>query len=269
MNTTPAPSRALPLPQRTPAALALLALLSLMAAGSALGQAPAPGSAGVAAVAGQAALPAMPAPVLAQALALAREGAAVLAPPGARIETEPGMLDPRLRLAPCVRVQAEPSAGAPAWGRTRVTLRCAAGERPWQVQLPVTVRVFAPAWVARATLPAGLALAPEHLELSMVDWAAAPGTPFTQADAAVLMGRVLQRALPAGQAPRPADLQQRRWFAAGELVRVVVRGPGFAAAAQGQALTDGIEGRLARVRTEGGRVLTGMPVAEQQLQVAM
>jgi flagella basal body P-ring formation protein FlgA len=247
----------LPSPARQPTMSALARLLPALvlgAAGSALGQT---------------AAPVVPAPVIAQAQALAREGASVLAPPGARIETEAGVLDPRLRLAPCTRVEVEPTPGAPAWGRTRVTLRCAVGERPWQVQLPVTVRVLSPAWVAKATLPAGLLLAPEHLELTLVDWAAAPGTPFALADAAALQGRVLQRALSAGQAPRAADLQQRRWFAAGELVRVVVRGPGFAAVAQGQALTDGIEGRLARVRTEGGRVLTGMPVAEQQLQVAM
>ena len=44
--------------------------------------------------------PVIHARALAQALALANQAAQALAPTGARIETEPGHLDPRLKLAP-------------------------------------------------------------------------------------------------------------------------------------------------------------------------
>ena len=58
-------------------------------------------------------------------------------------------------------------------------------------------------------------------------------------------------------------------LAIGETVQVVASGPGFRAASVGQALTQGVEGQAVRVRTEGGRVLTGMPVAERRVEVSM
>jgi flagella basal body P-ring formation protein FlgA len=218
---------------------------------------------------GQPATAAVPATALAQALRIASEAAQAAAPAGARVEVEPGTPDARLRLAPCQRVTAMTTPGAPAWGRTRVGLKCTEGPQAWHIQWPMTVRVLAPAWVTTTALPAGTALDSAHLSLATVDWAAAAGTPFTEAEAAALRGRTLLRALPAGQAPRSADLQQRRWFVAGQPVRVLVQGSGFAISAQGQALSDGLEGRPARVRTETGRVLTGMPVGEARMQVTL
>jgi len=40
-------------------------------------------------------------------------------------------------------------------------------------------------------------------------------------------------------------------------------------ASEAQALTNGIEGQLARVRTESGRVLTGQPTGERRLELGM
>ncbi len=216
---------------------------------------------------GPAAAQALPPAVLADAVALARAGAAVLAPAGARIEVEPGAPDARLRLAPCARVQVHALAGVRAWGRTRVGLRCAEGATRWAVTLPVNVKVFAPAPVGRAALPAGTVLEAEHLEPAVVDWAALPaGTPLPL-DA--LLGRTLQRSVAAGQPLHAVDLKARQWFAAGDTVRIVAAGRGFAVASEGQALSAGIEGQSARVRTESGRVLSGLPSGERRVDVAL
>jgi flagella basal body P-ring formation protein FlgA len=72
----------------------------------------------------------------------------------------------------------------------------------------------------------------------------------------------------AGQALRP-DLLARKWFASGETVQIVARGAGFSISAEGQALSHGLEGQPARVRTEGGRVLVGRPVAERRMEVQL
>jgi flagella basal body P-ring formation protein FlgA len=37
----------------------------------------------------------------------------------------------------------------------------------------------------------------------------------------------------------------------------------------GQALTPGLEGQTARVRTDGGQVITGMPVATRELEISL
>jgi flagellar basal body P-ring formation protein FlgA len=187
------------------------------------------------------------------------------APP--RVEVVAGALDPRLRLAPCRHVDAYLPAGARAWGRTRIGLRCTDGATRWNVFLPLTVRVWAPAVVLAAPLPAGSVLTAEHLALAEVDWAAEPASVFV--DPARLVGRTLARPLPAGGAPRQSDLRARQWFAAGDTVRVVARGPGFSVGSDGTALSPGVEGQPSRVRTEGGRVVSGQPVGERRIEVGL
>ena len=75
--------------------------------------------------------------------------------------------------------------------------------------------------------------------------------------------------LPAGGAPRQTDLKSRQWFAAGDTVRVVASGAGFAITSDATALSHGLEGQTARVRTEGGRVLSGRPVGDRRIEVGL
>ena len=133
--------------------------------------------------------------------------------------------------------------------------------------MPVTVKVFAPALVARRALPAGTELAAADLQTAEVDWAAEPQAPLTQADK--LTGRSLSRALQPGQALRGGDLKRRQWFGAGDTVQILARGDGFAVSGEGQALSPGVEGQPVRVRTESGRILTGVPVAERRVELSL
>jgi flagella basal body P-ring formation protein FlgA len=185
----------------------------------------------------------------------------------ARIEIEPGQLDPRLKLAPCTQIEARLPANAPAWGRTRVALRCAEGPAHWQVSLPVTVKVFATAWVADAALPAGTVLQAGHLREAEVDWAAERSPAV--GDAAQLIGRSLSRNVGSGDAVRQSDLKPLLWFAAGDTVQVVARGAGFSVSGVALALSPGVAGQRVRVRTESGRVLSGMPIAANRVEVQL
>lgn len=202
----------------------------------------------------------------AAAEAMVRAAAGHGAPAAARVEVLPGQLDPRLRLAPCDRIEPFLPPGGRPWGRTRVGLRCTQGAQPWSVYLPVTVKVLAPATVASAALPAGTTLRADQLQLAEVDWAAATSPVVALPEAVV--GRTLARALAAGEPVRQADLQLRRWFSAGDTVRLLAEGPGFSASSEGQALGDGIEGRPVRVRTDGGRVIGGRAIGDRRVEVA-
>ena len=204
---------------------------------------------------------------VAEAVALATDAAAALAPPGARVLASAGRLDARLQLAPCALVTTYLPAGSPPWGRTRIGVRCNQGATLWSVYLPVTVQVLAPAVVVASALPAGAPLDPRQLGPSAVAWAAAPPPPYTAAEA--LNGRVLARPVAAGQALRSSDLQPRRWFAVGDTVRITARGAGFAITSEGQALTPGHEGQPARVRTDSGRIVVGRPVGERRLELSL
>jgi flagella basal body P-ring formation protein FlgA len=184
-----------------------------------------------------------------------------------RVEVVPGTLDPRLNLAPCNKVQPYLPAGHRAWGRTRVGLRCVDGPVAWNVSLPITVKVFAPALVARQALSAGTVLGPEHLEAAEVDWAAAESPAL--GEAAPVAGRTLARPLAPGQALRESDLRKRQWFDAGDPVRLVVVGNGFSISGEGVALSPGLEGQLVRVRTEGGKVVSGKAAGARRVEVQL
>lgn len=215
----------------------------------------------------QAAPVALPAAALERAAALAAELARAQAPAQARVQVLPGAPDPRLRLAPCPDIRALPSPGAPAWGRTRVQLHCAAGAVAWRITLPVVVQVWAPAWLAAAPQAAGRTLAPGDLVPGVVDWAAAATPPLAlQVDPS---GRTLARPLAAGEPLREADLRARQWFVAGDTVQVTARGSGFAVQAEAQALTPGLEGRPARLKSSSGRVFQALPVAERRAEVML
>jgi len=192
--------------------------------------------------------------------------AAAAAPAGTRVEVEVGALDPRLKLAPCARITPYLPAGARLWGRSRVGLRCDEGAR-WNVFVPVTVKVFGPGWTATQPLPVGTVLQSEHLQSSEVDLAAEPSPALREAQPA--LGRALVRALRPGQAVREADLKARQWFAAGDTVRVVGVGAGFAISADGQALGAGIDGQFVKVRIDGGRVVSGRAIAERRIEVTL
>lgn len=208
-----------------------------------------------------------PAAAQAEALELARQAALPLAPAGSRVLVLPGSPDARLKLAPCREARAFWPAGSRPWGSTRVGLRCTDGAVRWQVYLPVTVQVWAAAAVARQPLPAGAVPLADQVDELPVDWAAAPTLPLTAAQA--LAERVLARPVAAGQTIRQGDLKPRQWFAAGALVQVVARGAGFAVAAEGTALSPGIEGQPARVRTGSGRVLQAQPVGPGRVELAL
>jgi flagella basal body P-ring formation protein FlgA len=233
-----------------------------------------------AAAAAPAALPAPAAPPAVAALPAAldsaleqqvRQLAAAAGSPGAagapRVEIVIGQLDPRLRLAPCQRIEPYLPEGMRAWGRTRVGLRCVQGSVKWNVYLPVTVKVFGTALVAVGGAPAGSVLAAADLAQAEVDLAEDASVAVVNADLAV--GRTLARPIKAGQSLRLAHLKSRQWFAAGETVTVVAQGPGFSVASEAQALNNGIEGQPVRIRTESGRVLTGQPIGEHRVEVPL
>jgi flagella basal body P-ring formation protein FlgA len=184
-----------------------------------------------------------------------------------RVEVKVGKLDPRLRLAPCARIEPYLPPGLPAWGQTRMGLRCTQGSKLWNVSLPITVSVFTQATVARGNLAIGTVLDASQLALAEVDIAAERGAAVS--DPALVVGRVLGRNLMAGATLRQTDLKARQFFAAGETVRVVALGPGWQVVTEGQAVNAGIEGQTARVRTESGRILNARPSGDRQVELTL
>ena len=185
----------------------------------------------------------------------------------ARIEVTVGSLDPRLHLAPCDRIEPFLPPGVRLWGKSRIGLRCKEGRTAWTVYLPIVVKVWGRAIVVPAGAPAGAVVADADLAEGEVDLAEEPTAVFV--DRKAVVGRTLTQTLRPGQAVRQAHLKSRQWFAVGETVKVVAAGEGFALESVGQAVTNGIEGQPARVRTEGGRIVTGVATGERRLELTL
>ena len=251
--------------QTAPAALAATSAPSATSALSVPGALSVP-----AATSAPAAAAALPEALAAEIQGLANQAAGTLLgvsakPP--RIEVLVGRLDPRLKLAPCQRIAPYLPAGARPLGQTRMGLRCVQGATAWNISLPITVRVWAPSLVAATVLPVGTVLEARHLVLAEVDLAERADPAIPTADLAV--GRTLARGLASGEALRRTDLKTRLWFNAGDTVRIVAVGPGYSVSSEGQAMGPGLEGQSARVRTEGGRVVSGIAVGERRLELAL
>ena len=169
-----------------------------------------------------------------------------------RVEVAIGQLDPRLRLAPCQRIEPYVPVGARLWGKTRIGLRCKEGATLWNVYLPITVKVYGRALVVPAGATLGSVIGAADLAEAEVDLA-------EEFSPAIVDAKLAEAgcwpSLKPGQTLRQAQLKARQWFAAGETVKVVASGDGFALEAEGQALNNGIEGQPAKVRTESGRIL--------------
>jgi flagella basal body P-ring formation protein FlgA len=188
-------------------------------------------------------------------------------PGAARVEVVVGQLDPRLRLAPCDRIEPYLPPNVRLWGKSRIGLRCTEGRTAWNVYLPIVVKVWGRALVSRAGAAAGSVVSEGDLDEAEVDLA----EEFTPVffDRRLVLGRTLAQAVRPGQALRHAHLKSRQWFAAGDSVKLIAAGDGFALESVGQALTNGFEGEPARVRTENGRVVTGLPAGERRLELIL
>jgi flagella basal body P-ring formation protein FlgA len=196
-----------------------------------------------------------------QAVAAAR-------PPGAaplRLVVSVGTLDSRLTLAPCAQVEPYLPAGTRLWGKGRLGLRCTDGKARWNVFLPIQVQAFGPAWVVRGDVPAGKVLDAGDAVQAEVDWA--QDSASVLADMEMWLGQTATRALGTGQTLRAGMVRAPQVFQAGAMVRVVARGAGFAVTSDGQALSAGILGSQARVRMEGGRILTGIVTDTRTVRV--
>lgn len=184
-----------------------------------------------------------------------------------RLEVSVGQLDPRLRLAPCARVEPYLPDGMRLWGKARIGLRCSQGTTRWNVYLPITVKAFGSGLVVTANKAGGSVLTEADLTLGEVDLAETGSVAMT--DARLVVGRTLTQTVKPGQSLRLSHLRPRQWFAAGETVTVLAQGAGFSVSGEGQALNNGIEGQPVRVRTESGRVLTGQAVGERRVELAL
>jgi len=183
-----------------------------------------------------------------------------------RFDVRLGTLASHATLAPCHRVEPFVPAGARLWGRSSLGVRCVDGAG-WTVLLPVTVSVWGRALVAAAPLAAGTVVQAQDLKEQEIELTREAGMPVR--DPQALAGRTLTRNVNPGQSMRADMVRTTNVVQAGDPVRLRIAGPGFSVVAGGQAMGNAGEGQTVRVRTELGKILTGVAREGRQVDVAL
>jgi len=181
------------------------------------------------------------------------------------IDVQVGEPDPRLNLAACRQYEPFIPTGARLWGRVSLGVRCVDGAQ-WTAYIPVQIKVYGPGLVAARPIARGQPLTIEDFRQERVEWTQwAPGILAVAPDQAD--GRVATRGIQPGEALRRDMLRAQPVFVAGEPIRIVYAGPGFAVNTEGKALTLGNDGQTAQAALGGGRVVTGVARPGKVLEV--
>src|SRR5687768_16823757 len=152
-------------------------------------------------------------------------------PNGGEVEVVVGEIDSRLTLAPCARHEPFVPPGAKLWGRSSLGVRCVEGAS-WTVFVPIEVRVWSMVQVAARPIARGQPVTLEDVRLDRVDLTRTSGSVL--AAEASFEGNVAVRSIAAGEPLRRDLLRPPPIMAAGDPVRVVYDGQGFAISIEGK-----------------------------------
>ena len=187
---------------------------------------------------------------------------------GISTEIQAGRLDPRLHLPRCEQdPQAFQPTGARIVGNTTVGVRCGGGS-PWSIYVPVHVAASAEVVIVNRPVPRGATLGEADLRSERRDLAALSyGYVLHAAQAA---GQRVTRSLSEGTVLTPNLLAAPQWVKRGERVTVLAQSGGMEIRMTGEALMDGTEGMVVRVRNlNSARVVEGTVIAQGVIQVRL
>ena len=180
-----------------------------------------------------------------------------------KVTIEVGKIDTRVSLSACTRLQTFFPVGSRAWGPTTVGVRCAAPSA-WTIYIPADVRISAGYLVAARPLALGQEIATGDFSVQQGDLAQLPAGVLTEASQA--LGRRLAHSVRAGQPLRRDAIREPLAVVQGQLVALVVNGPGFRISSEGHSLGKAPEGERVQVKTLAGAVVSGIvrpgPVVE-------
>ena len=180
-----------------------------------------------------------------------------------QVSIEVGKIDTRVSLAACTQLQTFFPTGSRAWGQTTVGVRCAA-PAAWTIYVPASVKVSAAYLIAARPLALGQEIGAGDFSVQQGELTQLPAGILTDASQAV--GRRLANGIQAGQPLRRDAIREPLAVVQGQLVALVVSGPGFRISSAGHSLGRAPQGERIQVRTISGAVVSGIvrpgPVVE-------
>jgi flagella basal body P-ring formation protein FlgA len=164
-------------------------------------------------------------------------------------------IDNRLRLAECPNLIPFLPPGSKAWGKFTMGIRCT-NSRPWTIYLSAQVKVTGDYYVAVNSLALGHLIDATDLNKVTGDLTMLPANIITNPSQAI--GRTLGTSLSPGSPLRLDAFKSSPAVQQGQSVKIISVGPGFHISAEGQALNNADEGKIAKAKTISGQVITGI-----------
>lgn len=183
----------------------------------------------------------------------------------------PGKIDISLgqidlsRLPDCTAHEAFTPQGARPIGRTHIGVRCLA-PNSWSVLVPAQIAVTGNYVTTRRPILAGQTVQADDLAVFSGDVSQLP-TGIIE-NPAQAIGKTLRNSLGAGQPLRADQLLAPLVIRQGQTVRVVSRGSGFSASAEGKAINNAAVGQVAQVRMGSGQTVSGIAQADGSVEIA-
>ncbi len=171
------------------------------------------------------------------------------------VSIEIGVPDPRLKLHACRNLHTFLPSGSRAWGKTTVGVRCNEAN-PWTIYVPAHVRIQGDYYIAAAPLAQGTTIDISHLAKARGELSGLPSGVITNPEQA--LGKTLILPVTAGLPLRQEILRSPPVIQQGQIVRIILNGPGFSVSNEGRALGNGAEGQLVQARTSQGQVVSGI-----------
>lgn len=185
-----------------------------------------------------------------------------------RVETRLNKLDPRLRLKAChTPVEAFMPSGGRLIGNTTVGVRCPE-EGGWSIYMSGRIDVFGEVLVARQPISRGSTIQMHDLEFAERDLGNLPYGYYSENSS--IEGMVAKRTISATTVLTPQMLSAPKLVKRGERVSLIAETSGLKVRMSGQAMSDGIEGQLIRVRADSSkRIVDGTVTASGVVKVTL
>lgn len=173
--------------------------------------------------------------------------------------------DARVKVGKCDQLETSLPSGNRLWGRASVRVSCASPVK-WSLYVPVLIKVTGKALVSTRTIGGGQVLAPQDVEVQVMDLTPYPVGVFTQPEQVI--GKTTASSIPAGSPIRPEVLRASLAIRQGQQVIVVAKGENFKVTSEGRAMGNATAGQLVAVKTKSGQIVKGVAKEDGTVEVA-
>ena len=181
-----------------------------------------------------------------------------------QVSIEVGKLPEAERYAACTHWQAFLPAGARAWGRVSVGLRCTSGGS-FSLYASARVRVDGAYLVAARAIANGQILTASDVKIVQGELTAQAADLLLEDAEAI--GQIARTAIATERPLQAMLLRPSAVIQAGQTVKVLTQGNGFSVSNEGQALAAASAGQNVRVRLANGNIVSGVARAQGWVEV--